>query len=264
MDDNVLKKLQSVEIEILEIVHKICVENNIKYYLIAGSLLGAVRHKGFIPWDDDIDIAMPRNDYHRFQKLCHEGILGDKYTLQDISTYSKYHLPFAKVRKNNTLFDEPAFEKLDCHKGIYIDIFPLDYSKRNDGLLHRCKARFLPAWSWVIYMRVLNFKMSFLHQMLYYISKPLSIKKMALIRDKMASSCKSGNYYTYWGSGWTYPIDWFDEPILLDFEGRKFYAPKQSHLVLTRIYGDYMKLPPESERRNHNPMKIVFDTRKEK
>ena len=80
-------------------VHNICEENNIKYYLIAGSLLGAIRHKGFIPWDDDIDIAMPRNDYRKFIHLCQAGILGDKYILQDISTYPENHLSFAKVRK---------------------------------------------------------------------------------------------------------------------------------------------------------------------
>src|SRR5690554_4415622 len=125
MDQKTLKKLHNVQIEILNQIVKICNQNKLTYFLIGGTLLGAIRHKGFIPWDDDLDIAMPRKDYEKFLELC-QGYLGDEYYLHCSKTDPKYWLPFAKVRKNNTIFEEKSIQTINSHKGIYVDIFPLD------------------------------------------------------------------------------------------------------------------------------------------
>ena len=135
--DNVLDKLHSVQIEILDEIVGICDKHNLTYFLIGGTLLGAVRHKGFIPWDDDLDIAMPREDYEKFLKIA-KTELDKKYYLHDISIDKNYWQPFIKIRKNNTLFDEKMIDNIETHKGIFVDVFPFDNLKR-DGILLKIK-----------------------------------------------------------------------------------------------------------------------------
>lgn len=267
MDEKILDKLHNVEVEMLQIIDNICANNNLKYYLIGGTLLGAVRHKGFIPWDDDIDIAMPRNDYERFIKLCNEGALGSEYIIHHITTDNRYWLPYAKVRKNNTLFDEQEIKHLNCHKGIFVDVFPLDYSKKNSGLMYKYKAELIKNLTHVIFERVLKAQsVSWFSKMLYYCTRLLTIKFIARVRDYISASNKVGRYYINYASTYKYtvettPIEYYGVPIPVSFEEKIFYAPKKSELILEQVYGDYMKMPPENERRNHNPAKIIFDTR---
>ena len=124
-DDKTLKKLHKVEIEILDEIVRICKKHNIKYSLFAGTMLGAVRHAGFIPWDDDIDVGMLRSDYEKFIKIAHEE-LDSKFSLDCFEYNKKYHLGFAKIKKNGTIFDEEASHHMDNHKGIFVDVFPVD------------------------------------------------------------------------------------------------------------------------------------------
>ena len=140
MDNQTLSELHKVETEILEVVDSICKENGITYYFTGGTLLGAVRHKGFIPWDDDIDIVMPRADFQKFIEICNQGALGDNYFLHHISTDDNFYLIYAKIKKNNTFFDEEIVKSVDCHKGIFIDIFPLDYINADNKLLFKIKS----------------------------------------------------------------------------------------------------------------------------
>ena len=120
---------QKIMLEILQEVHKICVANDITYWIEAGTLLGAKRHKGFIPWDDDIDIAMPRKDYNKFLKIAQEKLPQDMF-LQNKETEPDYYLPFSKIRKNNTLLIETGETgEENYHHGIFIDIFPFDNYK---------------------------------------------------------------------------------------------------------------------------------------
>ena len=117
MDDKTLRKLQLTELDILIEIDKICKENNIQYFLIGGTLLGAVRHKGFIPWDDDIDVGMIRSDYEKFIDLClNKNVLGEKYFLHCNESDENYFIPFVKVKKNNTTFAEENIDALA--KGI--------------------------------------------------------------------------------------------------------------------------------------------------
>ena len=125
MDKDVLRKVQLLQLKIAKEIKRICDKNNIDYILDSGTLLGAVRHKGFIPWDDDMDIAMTREEYNRFIDVA-KIELGEEYFLQTWDTDNNYPMPFAKVRLNDTRYIENVFENANMHQGIYVDIFPYD------------------------------------------------------------------------------------------------------------------------------------------
>ena len=120
-----LRDVQKVQLEILLEFDRICRKHGLKYLLFAGTLLGAVRHKGFIPWDDDIDVCMLRGDYERFLTVCKDELSAELF-LQTTDTDREYPLQFAKLRKNNTRFVEKSMSDLKIHHGVFIDIFPLD------------------------------------------------------------------------------------------------------------------------------------------
>ncbi len=122
---DVLRKIQLVQLEILLEFDRICKENNLPYQLFFGTLLGAIRHKGFIPRDDDVDVCMLRGDYNRFLQLC-EDQLNKDYFLQTYKTDKEYIHSFARIRKNNTLALQRIYSKIAMHHGIFIDNFPLD------------------------------------------------------------------------------------------------------------------------------------------
>lgn len=127
--------LQKVEFDILVEFDRICRKFNLKYFLFSGTLLGAVRHGGFIPWDDDIDVAMPINDYYKFVKIC-KTELGEDYFLQ---TYNTDYVNFwyAKIRKNNTTMLESGFENVNMHHGVWIDIFPYFCIEKDDSIINQ-------------------------------------------------------------------------------------------------------------------------------
>ena len=158
MDVSQLKEVQQKELQILLEVDRICKRNGLTYYLIGGSALGAVRHGGFIPWDDDIDIAMPRDDYRKFLKLCSRELPAE-YFLQTYTSQPDFPYPFAKVNLNNTTFIENRLHKLNIHHGIFIDVFPLD------GVPHRkmwqaLEAKLVKFLRWAIIIRRLPFGLS--------------------------------------------------------------------------------------------------------
>lgn len=127
MDNEILEKLHVVEVEILDIFVWICNKYNLKYYLCYGTLIGVIRHQGFIPWDDDIDVAMPLEDYNKFVKIA-QSELGDKYFLQNDKTDKYFGRCFSKIRKNGTAFYSKGDKNEKKHHGIFIDVFPLFYS----------------------------------------------------------------------------------------------------------------------------------------
>jgi len=133
-NETVLRKLQMMELQILNEVIKLCEQNNIKYYLIGGTLLGAVRHSGFIPWDDDIDIGMLRKDYDNFNKVC-DTCLAESLYIQNKEHDKRVDLPITKIRKNGTKIIEKENLNMDCHKGVFIDIFPLDNIPEKDNFI---------------------------------------------------------------------------------------------------------------------------------
>ena len=119
-----LREVQLTELEMLEEVHRICEKRKIPYVIIAGTLLGAVRHGGFIPWDDDVDVALLRKDYERFRKACGEELDTDRFVFQDDRNTPGYRWGYGKLRRKHTLFLREYQEDMPYFQGIFLDVFP--------------------------------------------------------------------------------------------------------------------------------------------
>lgn len=260
--------MQKTEVEILDEIVRLCDENNLEYFLIGGTLLGAVRHKGFIPWDDDLDIAMPRDSFDRFIQLCSDGKLDKKYYLHSLHTDKEYWLIFPKIRKHHTLFDEKNIAHLDTMKGIYVDIFPLDDAKSEDSRSKRFRTMLIKHISGVIYYKkkipVLNRKQQALYRLLSWMSIPFLSKVQNTL---MQWENKKGNtYFVNFGSNYntvkqTMPKNVYQPAKKIEFEGKMYSCPNNYEYVLRRLYGkNYMELPPAEKRRTHQPLRISFDT----
>lgn len=255
--------LQKLHLEILSImdeVIRVCKGNNIRYYIVGGTLLGAIRHNGFIPWDDDFDIAMPREDFERFIALAPQE-LSSEYYLEWITCNPYYWNLFPKVCKKRTLFKE---QNLKVSTGIFIDIFPLDlgpsYSnklniikyiiKKLNGI-SVCTVTTRKSWKITVY-RIIRLLVG--NKIIYKVINSL----MLLPRKKGLSHYInfSSQYKLY---KQTMPIEWYGEGQTVEFEGHTYIAPVEYSKVLMSIYGDeYMQLPPEDKRRTHYPLKVTF------
>lgn len=268
--DEYLNRLQHTEQEILDEIVRICEKFHLTYYLIGGTLLGAVRHRGFIPWDDDLDIAMPRGDYDRFCGLC-ASELDPRYMLHSIDTDRTYWLPFAKIRRKNTVFEESNIRGLDAPMGIYVDIFPLDNARCVDCPEQRIRTRLIKGISAVIYAKrglpvAMTWKVKLLARVLPLSIEALTRWQIRLMTKRNREEC---GYYINFGSNYntvrqTMPKTVFDPACQLEFEGKRYSALADYRYFLNRLYGaDYMQLPPVEKRVTHRPVRIVFDTTKE-
>ena len=252
MNKQVLEKLHKCQVEMLDILDAFCEENNLSYYLSGGTLLGAVRHQGFIPWDDDVDVVMPRNDYEYLLENF-QSYIGDTYFLQTCFTDSGYGRDFAKLRKNNTLFLEQADSHVENrHHGIFLDIFPMEYSKKKKNVIDKAKYRLYQAIdSYIVCKRggLPTSKKSLIFSV-------LSIKQLLHLREKLKKGV--GDYYFFSYCGIFHKSEYYP-PVKLKFEGKEYCSPNQYDALLKSQYGDYMQLPPEDKRITHSPLRISFD-----
>lgn len=263
--DTQVRTVQMKCLEILKEIILICNQNNIQYFLVGGSALGAYRHQGFIPWDDDIDIAIPRSQYAKFLSVCKEQ-LNENFYLQDYSVNNQFVFPFAKVRLNNTAYVDKDLSQIHMHHGIFIDIFPLDNIPNSTILkivqkngLKLCNAVRMAKWD---IRSVSNFK----NIILFFIKYLVPLKLLPITYDffmKLAISKhtkKIGNVvgaYSYEKESIDREI--FGEGKVMFFEGMECVVPERIEDFLYEIYGrNYMKLPPENERKTHNPLFISF------
>ncbi len=254
MYNQILTDLQNVELEILLEIDRICKKHSIRYFLLAGTLLGAVRHKGFIPWDDDVDICMPMHDYKKFCKIARTE-LKKEYFLQNSDTdYSDRW--FAKVRKNNTTFIEKGYEKSPIHQGVWVDVFPLVGVHNDKKALDKATKSATTAKKLLSkrFAAMGDFKsLSKEKKLLKFV--PVCVTR-AIARFIMSVTFKKhGNYECccyLWGDPKIrarFPSGLFDELCEVEFEGHMFPAPKRWDEYLTIEYGDYMT-PPPPEKRN--------------
>lgn len=260
-----IKAVQDTCLEILKEVIAICNQNNIQYYLVGGSALGAYRHQGFIPWDDDIDIAIPRDQYAEFLRVC-KSKLNEKFYLQDYSVDRRFIFPFAKVRINNTAYVDQDLAHIDMHHGIFIDIFPLDnisdsslgkFIQKNG--LKLCNAIRMAKWD----IRSIS---SIKNVVLFFIKYLVPLRLLPLLYSFFMEMVKGqdtkqiGNVVgAYSFEKESIDRDIFGVGKVMMFEGIECIVPEKIEEFLSEIYGEnYMELPPESERKTHNPVFISF------
>ena len=247
-----LRELQLIELDILLEVDKICKKHNITYYLGEGTLLGAIRHQGFIPWDDDLDILMFREDYNKFMNIAKKELPPDLVLLNN-TTFRKYYLPFTKVITKQTRgFVNTVDVGLKGNNGPYIDVFPVDYvmckeSSEQDKVFKKIRYyRDLLLFK-VGYKRVNTYKKLFLK----ILSKLLTFKFLQNRIHKLSTrnNNKKCKYAANLASSYS-PVRQivrkkvYGKPQYVKFEGHDFPVPRDYHKLLRTIYGDYEVLPP--------------------
>lgn len=252
VDDITHQQHQQMLLVILHELDRICGILNIRYMLFAGTMLGAVRHGGFIPWDDDLDVVMSREDYERFLREADGYLDQEQFFLQ--KEFSE-HWPmfFSKLRKNNTACIEKWIPKdTQVHQGIYIDIFPCD--NLSDSAFVR-KMQF--AASKIVIAKSLHrrgyqtdsvAKKLFMGCCALLPMKPM--RALALLRSRKDTKM----VHTFFGAASKYekniyPRGWLEQTTKVDFEDGKYPVSAEYDALLTRIYGDYMTPPPEEARR---------------
>lgn len=254
-----LREIQMVELEILLEVDRICRENNIKYSICYGTLLGAVRHKGFIPWDDDIDIAMLRPEYEKFCKVCETELDKERFFWQTWDTDPNYRIGYGKMRRLNTKYVRVGQEKMKYVNGIPIDIFPLD----NIPDMRINRVNYLKKCYWmrkIMYSKAGSMcEKNLLKRLGYYILRILPEEKMKKKFTEYVlkfNEKETVNVYCAFANGNTgYYKEIFKEQVDIEFEGFKFKAPKDSVMFLRQAYGyDYMTPPPHKDRYGHAPV----------
>lgn len=249
-----LEGLKQKELELLRIFIRICKERKLRYYILGGTLLGAVRHRGFIPWDDDIDVGMPRRDYERFLRHGQQH-LPKGFFLQTHLTDPDYPPNFAKLRNSSTTFVERSLKGRRIHHGIYIDIFPLDFYPDHGRHLFSLKSLLLKLRITDAFAPGDMKRRTKLVRRLSRILYP-SISQAVIAREHLFRSVTNGKYIANhcgaWGKKEIVPAHWYGEGTTLSFEGIQVNAPSEYHSWLTQVYGDYMQLPPAEKRIPHH------------
>lgn len=273
-EPNVLKRLQDTELEILLAVDEVCREYDIPYYLDSGTALGAVRHQGFIPWDDDADIGMLRPDYERFMAIAQQA-LGDRFVVSNPRINDKQAGFFGKVWMAGTIFETQETKDAGLNNGVYIDVFPYDVLNKDEK---KAKKQISIGYKWqkISYLyhsanvnidaegvagRLLKVACIAAHCILRMFTNQKDIIKHLDKAIELGKEDPSKSYV-----GLSYPLDNpFPVSMLLptkriDFEGHKLPVPGKTEDFLENIYGsDWMELPPVEKRRNHAPLRLKFE-----
>lgn len=260
-----IEKLHKVLLMIASDIIKLCDDNNIDYYLDGGSFLGAVRHKGFIPWDDDFDILMKREDYEKFLRVCEEKLDKEKYFIQTELTDNNYAFSFAKIRLNGTEFREDFSWNAPIHHGIFVDIFPYDNMPNNviAKKIFLLKNSMIKSLLWVkcgfgsdSHKRTFKYKL--LRLMSCFVTKKFLFKS----RNRLIK--KYNNKKTEYSFNSDYPNmprknELFLKNKKYKFEGYTFNGVEDYNEFLTELYGsDYMTLPPVEKRQIHSHYEINY------
>lgn len=251
-------ELKAIELDILKNVDQYCKDNKLTYYLAYGTLLGAIRHNGFIPWDDDIDIKMPRKDYERFI---------ESFSLKGFSVYSHRHTknylyPFAKVSNDKTVLIEKSHRKPFEGLGVYIDVFPVDNLPDNRVLRYICTGisrifRYIYISKTINVDKTQKISRYVTSKLIRLVTSLISTHSILLMWDKLLMKYQNNKQFLgcmVWGYGKREVMR--SEEVLPPshayFEGCQFSAPYNADYYLKTLYNDYMKLPPTEKQVTHH------------
>lgn len=266
LKDEELRAVQRIQLEMLIEVDRICSKCGIKYNIIAGTLLGAVRHGGYIPWDDDADIALLRPEYEKFREVCKTELDHTRFYFQDHRNTRGYRWGYGKIRRKGTVFLREHQEHMPYNQGVFIDIFPLDYVPENYLLrclqnLH-CFCIRKVLWAPVGCIADKNFGKRVLYSFLKKIPNKMIFqdyhrliqksnqKKTKLVRILMFPT--PNRVYGYF-------TEWYEQSTDVIFEGHTFKGIKKYDDYLHFKFGNYMSLPPLEQRKTHpvSDLKLV-------
>lgn len=258
LNETQLRQLQMIELELLEEVDRICKKCDIHYNIIAGTLLGAVRHGGFIPWDDDADVALLRSEYEKFRKACETELDTSRFYFQDHRNTPGYRWGYGKLRRKDTLFLREHQEHMPYDQGIFIDVFPLDYVPENYGVrrVHNFVCFLYRKFFWSEVGRVAD-KNPFMRGLYTIMSK---VPEQALKESFNRFIKKTDRKKTKWVRILTFPTPnkaygyrtrWYEHSADIDFEGITFRGIRDYDQYLSFKFGEYHKLPPEGQRKVH-------------
>ena len=258
-----IEHLQQVILEIIKYIDNLCRLNKIQYYLLGGSCIGAIRHKGFIPWDDDMDIIMTPENYSRFIEVCRTQLDTDKYIFQQ--GLVDWPLNFSKVRLKGTVLHEPEddYTASDMH-GIYVDIFCLDNAPDNNLL---ARIQYFFAKYYLCYQLAdRGYKKATIYKKLMMVmSVPMRlgpVRKFVIKQATRYNKKQTSRYGFFYGrtrfrTAIT-PKYIYGTPKYVQFEDAQLPVPEYYHEYLTQMFGDYMQLPPENQRKGFHLISVDF------
>ena len=262
------RKMQLLQLDMVSELDRVCRKYDINYTISCGTLLGAVRHKGYIPWDDDADITMLREDYEKFKQHIDE-LNPEICFFQDHDTDPEYLWQYGKLRRTGTKFVRVGQEHIKCKTGVAIDIFPLDDVPRSVAgqvlqdfdcfilrkiLYARVGVKNSKGFSKLVYWLLCRIPVSYVYKRVDWYAKKSSNSSINRVRLLLFTSFGKLYVKNPIRKRYGMPKRWFLKRAESEFEGRKFYGIKSYDEFLTWMYRDYMTLPPEEKRVQHAPV----------
>ncbi|MEK3826968.1 LicD family protein [Paenibacillus sp. FSL K6-1558] len=254
-----LRAVQLVQLEMLEEVDRICRLHHINYTMIGGTMLGAIRHKGYIPWDDDADIGLLRKEYEKFRKICETELDHDRFYFQDMRTTPGYRWGYGKIRRKNTYFLREGQSHMPYESGIFIDIFPFDNvpDGKFAAKLHNlhCKIIRKILWSEVGKLTEKNLILRWIYKLI----NKIPLNYVANHLEHFSESTNRRNYDRVRVITFPSPDEisegrreWYEKTTIYKFENLNLSGMNSAAIYLKHKYGDdYLSIPPESKRKSH-------------
>lgn len=266
MQEITLREMQAIQLGILETIVEICRENDLKCYPVGGTLLGAVRHKGFIPWDDDVDVALPREDFDRLETICRKE-LPEHYKWIDYKDEFRIPGNLAKVCDTRTVLIQETRADYEVPLGVYMDIFPLDGMPRNPVLqeLHHFRAQCLRMLICINSLDTSRPRPLIKRLIIGLVQGILSESSVRSMQESLERTIRKYsydsaqevcNYLGRYGRRERFPKAWVGERTTVTFEGLEMTAFSEYPKYLGRIYGDYLTLPPPEHRKPHDEYRV--------
>lgn len=264
LSEEEIQTLHKIELEMLIEFDRICRKHAIKYSIDGGTLLGAIRHKGFIPWDDDADVIMNRSEYEKFKSLIDDELDSSRFYFQDMERTHGYRWGYGKLRRKGTEFIRCNQEYMPYEQGVFMDVFVCDNVPEQYWL--RC---------------ICNFH-SFLYRKIFYAKVGMHrtkgiTKAIYRILNLVPEESLKSRYYRYvkfrnkkksnWVKCLTFPAcnkkygykrEWYEDTVEIEFEGVKLMGAKKYDEYLHFLYGNYMELPPVEKRKVHPVSKLTL------